>query len=356
MTQGEIRPEGEESILRREIFEQPDVLSRILDRERANAERLVAKWRGRGIHYVMIAARGSSDNAATYGKYLLGAMNGLPVASAAASLHTMYGARPDMSHALVIAVSQSGASPDILSVVEEARRQGAPTLAITNSEKSPLTTAADDVMLLHAGEEKSIAATKTYTSSVAALALLSAAWAGPGAPLMDELLHIPDRLREALLVEPKIKAVANALTKLAYCTVIGRGFNYATAYEVALKLKELAYLNAEPYSAADFLHGPIAMVDSNLYTLVISPSGRVYDNMVEFTDRLKAAGGRVVAISDRDDFLAMADVGLKMPEVPEWLSPLVAVVPGQLLALELAKAKGYNVDAPRGLTKVTRTV
>src|SRR6185369_4283137 len=139
-----------------------------------------------------------------YGKYLFGAHNGLPVASAAASLHTLYGARPDMSHALVIAVSQSGTSPDILSVVEEAKRQGAPTVAITNSERSPLASLAEDILPLHAGEEKSVAATKTYTASVAAFALISAAWAGPHAPLMEELLRIPDRTRETLAVEPKI--------------------------------------------------------------------------------------------------------------------------------------------------------
>src|SRR4051812_30436211 len=250
MTENPPTTGGGESILRREIFEQPEVLARVLDRERANAEKLVKKWRARGVHYVMLAARGSSDNAATYGKYLLGALNGLPVASAAASLHTMYGGRPDMSHALVIAVSQSGASPDILSVVEEAKKQGAPTLAVTNSENSPLAQMADDVLLLHAGEEKSVAATKTYTSSAAAFSLIAAAWAGPEAPFMNELLQMPDRIRETLKVEPRIKELAAPLASVPYCTVIGRGFNYATAYEVALKLKELAYLSAEPYSAA----------------------------------------------------------------------------------------------------------
>jgi glutamine---fructose-6-phosphate transaminase (isomerizing) len=345
-----------ESILRREIFEQPDVLERVLDRERKNAELLVKKWRQRGIHYIMIAARGSSDNAATYGKYLFGAHNGLPVASAAASLHTLYGARPDMSHALVMAVSQSGTSPDILSVVEEAKRQGAPTLAITNSEKSPLASLAEDILPLHAGEEKSVAATKSYTSSIAAFSLLSAAWAGPHAPLMEELVRMPDKIRETLKVENKIKTLTAALVNQAYCTVIGRGFNYATAYEVSLKLKELAYLSAEPYSAADFLHGPIAMVDQNLYTLVIAPTGRVFENMVEFTKRLKNEGGKVIAISDGDDLLALADVGLAIPVVPEWLSPLVSVIPGQLLALDLAHTKGYNLDQPRRLTKITKTV
>jgi glutamine---fructose-6-phosphate transaminase (isomerizing) len=342
--------------LRTEILEQPNVLATLLERESAHAETLARGWRTRGVKYVLLAARGSSDNAARYGHYVFGVNNGLPVASAAPSIHTLYGGHLDLQGALVIAVSQSGESPDILSVVDEARRQGSPTLAITNSERSTLASRAEDVMLLHAGEEKSIAATKTYTTSLAALALLSSVWPGAPAGLLAELGKLPEQLSQALAADPEIQSLSSRLQKLSHCIVIGRGYNYATAFEIALKLKELCYLSAEPFSSADFLHGPFALVDEHLRALMIAPSGAVYANVMEFAARFKKDGGRIVAISDRAEFIDFAEAGLLVPAVPEWLSPFIAVVAGQLLALELAQAKGIDFERPRGLTKVTRTV
>jgi glucosamine--fructose-6-phosphate aminotransferase (isomerizing) len=344
------------SILRKEIAEQPEVLARILDRERPNVARLSTKWRRQDIQYLTIAARGSSDNAATYAKYVFGALADLPVVQAAPSLHTLYESAPRLSHSLVLAISQSGESPDILAVVSDAKKQGSPTLAITNSPSSTLAKTADEVILLHAGEERSIAATKTFTASIGAIALFAAAWIGGGDKHLDELLTMPERLAQAIEVEPAVRELAASLLHIGHCAVIGRGYNYATAYEIALKLKELTYVGAEPYSSADFLHGPIAMVDEMLHAIVIAPSGRAHDSSVEFVERIRKEGGRLVAISDRAEFVALADAGIQTPSVPEWLSPMTAVVPGQLLALHLARAKGYDVDRPRRLTKVTRTV
>ncbi len=345
-----------ESNLRREILEQPEVLTRLIEGERANVARIVSKLRQREIVYITMAARGSSDNAALYGKYLFAAMLRLPVALAAPSLFTLYRQPPDLRQTLVIAISQSGESTDIVAVIEEARHQGVPTLAITNRVDSALAKAADDVILLHAGEEKSVAATKTFTSSLAALALLAGSWQETAAHL-DELARIPDKVAAALEVESDARALAEQLTNLTACVVFGRGFNYATAFELALKLKELAYVSAEPYSSADFLHGPVALVDENFRAVEIAPSGAVYENLIELAVRIKREGARLIAISDRTEFLQLAEAALKLPgDIPEWISPIVAIVPGQLFALHLTLAKGYAADQPRSLTKVTRTL
>jgi glucosamine--fructose-6-phosphate aminotransferase (isomerizing) len=351
-----VSPVVDPSILRREIGEQPEVLARILERERPNVARLCAKWRRQNIQYITIAARGSSDNAATYAKYVFGALADMPVVLAAPSLHTLYDAGPKLKGSLVLAISQSGESPDILAVVNDAKEQGSPTLAITNSPSSTLAKTADEVILLHAGPEESIAATKTFTASIGAIALFAAAWVGGGDQLLDELLMMPARIAETIEVEVAARALAALLLDVSHCPVIGRGYNYATAFEIALKLKELTYVGAEPYSSADFLHGPIAMVDEKLHAIVVAPSGRTLDSSIEFLGRIRREGGRLVVISDRQELIDMADVGIRIPTAPEWLSPLTAVVPGQLVALHLARAKRLDVDKPRRLTKVTRTV
>ena len=331
------------------------MLARVLDRERANVARLSTRWRRSDIQYLTIVARGSSDNAATYAKYMFGALADLSVVLAAPSLYTLYGAEPRLTHSIVLAISQAGESPDILAVVDAAKKQGVPTVAITNSPGSTLAKTSDDVILLHAGEERSIAATKTFTASLGAFALLGAAWLGSKISYLDELLAMPDLMAKAIAVERGVKTMATSLAGLNHCAVIGRGFNYAAAFEVALKLKELTYISAEPYSSADFLHGPVAMVDDKLHALVIAPSGRAHQNSVEFTDRIRE--GRPAHRHLRstgvprprrhgDSRARSARVGVSS----------LTVVPGQLLALHLARAKGYDVDRPRGLTKVTRTI
>lgn len=222
-----------------------------------------------------------------------------------------------------------------MAVLEKGQRQGAPTLAITNDPNSPLARRADYVIPLHAGEEKAVAATKTYMAQLTALALLSCA-------LGDD----PDRLaalrRAPLAVERVLdqeELIAGAVERYRYmetCVVLGRGYNYATAFEIALKLKELNYLIAEPYSSADFMHGPIAVVGSGFPALLIAPSGKMFDTTRDFTLELKSRGAELLIISDRQDLLAEAVTPLPLPEgVPEWLSPIVAVVPGQLFALHL---------------------
>lgn len=341
--------------LAREIAEQPEALGRLLDSEDDAVTRIAAALRARGVTSVMVAARGSSDNAARYAQYLFGVHHRLPVGLAAPSLVTQYGAPPRLRGALVIGISQSGQSPDIVAVLDAAREDGSPTMAITNDVSSPLAGRADHVIALHAGPERSVAATKTYVNSLAALALLSA-HLGQRADLVAALHRLPERIAAAVEGSTARVAALDAVSALGASLVIGRGFNYATAFEVALKIRELTGAGAVPYSSADVRHGPIASVGPGSPVLLVAPSGAVLPDLRAMVEPLRARGSRLVAVSDDAGLLSAVDEGLPLPpDVPEWLSPLVAVVPGQLLAARLAEEAGVDVDAPLGLHKVTET-
>jgi len=344
----------ETSHLYREIHEQPAALAALLRDERPIVAQLAAAIAARKVDYVVIAARGTSDNAGRYAQYLLGAVNGLMVTLATPSLYSIYKRPPRFGNALVLGISQSGKSPDIVSVLAEARRQGALTAAITNFPDSDLGRQAEHVIALHAGEERSIAATKTYTTSLAAIAALSAALAEDAA-MQAALAAMPDQLRDTLALSPEIGVIAERYRYMRDCVVLGRGFNYATAFELALKLKELTYTIAEPYSSADFMHGPLALIEHGFPAIVAAPSGVVLPEMQEFIRTLKQREAEVIAISDDADTLALARVPLRLPHaVPEWLSPLNAIVP-QLFAMHLAHVRDFDPDHPRGLRKVTET-
>jgi glucosamine--fructose-6-phosphate aminotransferase (isomerizing) len=343
------------SYLEQEILEQPEVLERLLEQERGTVEAVARAIRERAPRFVVLAARGSSDNAARYGQYLLGAVNGLPVALATPSLFTLYRRPPCLADALVVAVSQSGQSPDIVAVVEEGRWQGALTLAVTNDPTSPLARAAEWVVPLHAGAERSVAATKTYTASLLALGMLSAALAGDE-EMFTALRTVPGAIRQVISSAQTVCRASERYRYMEACVVVSRGYNYATAYEIALKLKELTYVLAEPYSSADFQHGPVALVEKGFPVIAVVPEGAVTAEMVDFLRRLREREAELVVISAREEVLSLAQTPLPLPEgIPEWLSPMVAVVPGQLFALGLTQARGLDPDQPRGLQKVTRT-
>jgi glutamine---fructose-6-phosphate transaminase (isomerizing) len=342
------------STLLAEIREQPEVLRRLIERY-PEIEALGRRLREREIRYVVIAARGTSDNAATYGKYLLGARNRLPVALAAPSLHTLYGAPPLLQGALVVGISQSGRSPDIVAVLDDARLQGSPTVAITNAPNAPLARAAEYVIDVGAGPEQSVAATKTYTAQLVALAMLSLALDSSDTQLA-ELTTLPLSVSETLELSESMGVRAARYRYMPHCAVVGRGFNYATAAEVALKLKELTYVGTTPYSSADMRHGPIAVVAEGYPVVVVAPAGRTLADMANLVSALRQRDAELVVISDQQDLLAQADTPLQLPEgLPEWLSPMVAVVPGQLLAYHLAVARRLDPERPRGLRKVTET-
>jgi glucosamine--fructose-6-phosphate aminotransferase (isomerizing) len=345
-----------ESQLFKEISEQGDALARLLDAETANVEQIAKAIHHSHINYITIAARGASDNAATFGKYLFSAFNQLPVALATPSLYTIYEMPPRLTGSLVVGISQSGESPDILAVIEQAKHQKTPTLAITNFGDSPLARAADMVILQHAGAELTIAATKTYTTQLLALAMLSVALTNDKNH-RREMETLPDAVTRTLSLNQVAEQAAARWRAISTCLVIGRGFNYATAFETALKLKELAYISAEPFSSADFMHGPIAMVQDAFPVIVVAPRGKVYQDLVAVARQLKQKGADVLIISDAPDTLALSSAPFTLPTpLPEWLSPLTAIIPGQLLAYHLTAAKGYDPDHPRGLTKVTRTL
>ena len=286
-----------------ELREQPEALERFLEAEQGNAVALARELVQADVRYLLIASRGSSGNAARYAQYLFAAANRLPTAFATPSVYTLYETSPRLDGALAIAISQSGAFPDVVAVLTEARRQGRPTLAITNDPASPLAEAAEWTLPLHAGEERAVAATKTYLNSVAAVALLSAA-----------LARSEERLRE--------------LTGIAF----------------------------EPWSPPDLLHGPIAALKPGRPVVVVAPSGPTLASMRDFVDKVYERGPEVIMISDDEELLGAAQTALPLVEtVPEWLSPLLTVVPGQLAALRLATLRGIDVDRPLGLTKVTLT-
>jgi glucosamine--fructose-6-phosphate aminotransferase (isomerizing) len=342
--------------LKSEIFEQPAVLEQLLERQTATAREVATAIRGREIRFVMIAARGSSDNAALYAGYLWGSRNRLPVALATPSLFTLYRTPPRLDGALVVGISQSGRSPDIAGVLAEGRRQGALTLAITNDPASPLAAEADLVLDTGTGPELSIAATKTYTAQLFTVALLSAALDG-NRERWKELERVPERVLKALELDESIAGAVAAYRDMTRCVVLGRGFHYATAHEWALKLEELTYVVAEPYSSADFQHGPVAIVSRGFPVLAVASGGAAFEDIAALAAGLVAERGvDLVAISDQDRLLHLARTPLRLPAgVPEWLSPIVAAVPAQQFTWHLAHAMGRDPEAPRGLSKVTKT-
>lgn len=343
--------------LKSEIFEQPDVVQRVLDTQMDVARQIAAAFRGRDLRYVFIAARGTSDNAAVYAKYVWGMFNRLPVALAAPSLFTLYDQPPLLRDTLVMGISQSGQSPDVVSVLAEGRRQGVPTVAVTNESGSPLAQAADYVLNIQAGEEKAVAATKTYTSSLMALAMISAALSDDKNQLA-ELARAPQAMQAALGLDEAIEAGIAHFREMTRCVVLGRGFNYATAFEWALKLKELTYTVSEPYSPADFRHGPIAMVERGFPVMVVAPKGKVLDDQLDLLDTLVTKHAAYPAvISDDERALAFGKMALRLPDgLPEWITPLVSIVPAQLFCYHLTRVRGLDPEAPRGLTKVTETL
>ena len=342
--------------LRDEIFEQPERLACLLASQKQTVGEIARVIHARGIQYVFLAARGTSDNAGRYANYLWGIQNGLPMALATPSLFTYYQHPPRLKGALVVGISQSGKSPDIVSVLSEGRQQGCLTLAITNAPDSPLAQVADLHLDIQAGPERAVAATKTYSAELMALAMLSAALADSNT-LWDELAQVPRWVEQELQLDGELARMAQRYRYMRQCVVLGRGYNYATAFEWALKLKELTYTIAEPYSSADFLHGPIAMIEPGFPVMAVAPQGRVYASMLEVLIRLcREQQAELVIVSDSQEALTLAQSPIPLPPgIPEWLTPLVSILPAQLFTYHLTQVKGLDTERPRSITKVTET-
>ena len=339
-----------------EIHEQPQAIRKLLNSQGEAIATIAGQVRAHGIEYIYLAARGTSKNAGRYAQYLIGAVNRLPIALAPPSLFSIYHHPPLLKNALVIGVSQSGRSPDIISVIEEARRQEVVSMAVTNSPVSPMADAAEFILDISCGPEVAVAATKTYTNSLAALALFSAELA-ENAEMKRALENVPAWMEEMLGREDEIAQQAASFCSMNHCVVLGRGYNYATVNEWSLKMKELSGVMAEPYSSADFLHGPIAMVKGDFPVLNVAPSGIAYPPLYELLRRLREERrAEIYSITDRDEVLQLSRAGQRLPQgIPEWLTPLIAIIPGQLFAYHLTRYKGLDPDNPSGLSKVTET-
>lgn len=339
-----------------EIREQPEAAARFLDRRLAGVRAIADQVRERDPRFILIAARGSSDHAAIYAQYVFGIRNRLPVALAAPSMFSMYAAPPRIADALVIGISQSGESPDIVAVLEEARRQGAPSIAVTNAPSSPLAAVADHVLPLEAGPELAVAATKTYTGQLLAIGSLSAALPGPGAEEAErDLRGVPTALESALTTEALAAAAARRLRAMPRAVVIGRGYDYATARELALKIQELTHVMAHAWSSADFEHGPLALLEPGFPVLAVVPDDVAGDGLLPLLRRTRDEHrAELVVISSRTDAADLAPIAVPVA-LPPWLAPIASIVPGQLLAHHLAKARGLDTERPRSISKVTLT-
>lgn len=344
------------SLMLQEIAEQPAALHKTMVEERGKVERLGAYLRERDIDLIVLVARGSSDNAALFGRYLLEVTTGIPVSLSAPSVHTLYHAKLNLKHALVVGVSQSGEGEDINRVLENARACGAHTVGITNEADSTMTGVVDETLLMHGGRERSVAATKTFTGQMLHFHMLAAALAGAKDARLD-YERIPDMAARALELRPQVEELVERYVFMENCVVVGRGLLYANAYEMALKLMETCYVVAERFSSADFLHGPLAMVERHFPVFLFAPPGVTLDSTRTLIERLKELRADTLAITGDEAAASNCTRALRMPEdIDEFLAPIPYIIPAQLFAALLADAKGLNPDAPRSLAKVTRTL
>lgn len=338
------------ALMAAEIAEQPHSLARLLDDGLAGIGRVAERIRVWGPRFVLLAARGTSDHAALYGKYLVEITLGLPAGLASPSTLTAYGAKPDLSDVLWVAVSQSGGSPDLVESTAAARRAGALTVAVTNAAASPLAEAAEEHVDVMAGPERAVAATKSYTSQLLALYLLVDAWrggAGAAAKPLPDLAAQVLGTGDALAVAARYRFVERLVTT-------GRGYAYPTAREAALKLMETSYLSAHAFSGADLLHGPLALIDQDRPVLAVVPHGTGGEALRPVLDRLRNRGADLCVIGDPASADGAAAL-LPLPFVDEQLAPVLQILPLQQLAHAMAVARGYDPDAPRGLAKITET-
>ncbi|MDQ6786555.1 MAG: SIS domain-containing protein [Acidobacteriota bacterium] len=341
------------SLMLQEIEEQPEVLEKTIRAESAKVERLGKFLRQKDIDLIVLAARGSSDNAALFGRYLLEVLTGIPVSLAAPAVYTLYKEKPKLNRALVVGVSQSGEGTDINQVLETAKESGAFTIGITNEAESAMGKIADETLLIHAGREKSVAATKTYTGQMLYFYMLANA-------LSDNKIsfeRIPQFAAQSLQLKDEIKTLVERYVFMENCVVVGRAMNYGNAFELALKLMETCYVVAERFSSADFFHGPLAIVERRFPVILFAPQDVTRSGSIDLLKRLQELKADCLTITNDDEIASLSSRSLRMPkEIDEFSSPIPFIIPAQLFAAFLSEAKGINPDAPRSLSKVTKTV
>lgn len=343
------------SVMLKEILEQPQALERTFRAERAHALEFTKFAQKQNFRLVVLVARGTSDNAARFARYLTELTTGLPASLSAPSVHTHYHARLNYRNALVVGISQSGEGTDVNMVLEAAKRQGAYTLGVTNESRSTMAKLVDDVFVVRAGKQRSVAATKTYTGQLMIFYLLAAAL---GSQITcSSVSEIPDRVKQTLELRPEIEEVVERYRYMDHCVVVARGINYANAFEFALKLMETCYVIAERFSSADFLHGPIALIERNFPAFVLMPPGKTFSHLKKLTERLRGLRAEIIAFSSPTARIPAATRVIRIPgSIPEIYTPIPYIVPGQIFAALLAEVKGLDPDKPRSLNIVTRTI
>jgi glucosamine--fructose-6-phosphate aminotransferase (isomerizing) len=298
-----------------EILEQPQALTRTFQAERTHALEFMKSTRQRNFRLVVLVARGTSDNAARFGRYLTEITTGVPVSLSAPSVHTLYRAQVDYRQALVVGISQSGEGPDINMVLEAAKRHGGYTVGITNEKNSTMAKLVDEVFLVHAGKQRSVAATKTYSGQLMVFYLLAAALGT--AISLESVSEIPDRVKETLNLIPELRDLVERYRYMDHCVVVGRGINYCNVFEFALKLMETSYVIAERFSAADFLHGPIALIEHDFPAFMFMPPGKTFADLRQLAARLGKLRAEVVAISSPAARIPAATRLIRVPwEIP----------------------------------------
>ena len=343
------------SLMLQEIGEQPDALEKTIAEEREKLRRVAESVIKKDVDLIVLVARGSSDNAALFGRYLLEITTGIPVSLSAPSVHTLYHAKLNLRRALVIGVSQSGEGEDINRVLENARARGAFTIGITNEPKSSMVKLVDETLLMRGGHERSVAATKTFTGQMMLFYMLAAALSQDRNSIDYE--RIPEFTARALEQKPAIVELVQRYVFMENCVVVGRGLAYANAYEFALKLMETCYVVAERFSSADFLHGPVAMIERHFPVFLFAPPGVMLAGTKDLIGRLRELRADTLAITSDLEAASISSRSIIMPrEIDEFLAPIPYIIPAQLFAGLLAEAKGLDPDQPRSLSKVTRTL
>lgn len=348
--------EGKMYSMLEEINQEPQTIEKIIEKERENIKNICRKIKEREIKFVICVARGTSDNACTYGRYLFEYVNRVPVSLCAPSIYTLYKVSPCLNNCLVIGVSQSGEAPDVRIVLNKAKQQGALTLGIVNNRGSLIAKEAEEVIYLHAGKEKSVAATKTYVASLVAFSLISGYLVG-NKNIEKELKNCAKIIEKILKRKEEIKGIIEGYRFMDKCVVLGRGLNYSTALETGLKFKETSYIVAEAYSAADFLHGPIAMLNQTIPVFVYAPEDATFESMKDICLKVKERNPEMIIVSSNKEICKFARSSFYIPEkVKDIYTPIVYITIGQLMAYYLSLSRGLDPDNPRGLNKITRTI
>lgn len=343
------------TIMLKEINSQPVVLEKILDKNHNKIKKLCNEIKERGIEFVYIAARGTSDHAAVYAKYIMEIYTGIPVAFAAPSVITVYGGKPKLKNALVIGISQSGKAEDVHEVMMHAKEQGALTVAVTNYENSPIAKEGDYHLSCWADEEISVAATKTFTAQMMAMAMITAELS-ENKNIYEQLKGVPDKIEEYLKNYGIEDRIIKKHKEMDECFVLSRGMNYSIALEGALKIQETCYVRAKAYAMSDFYHGPLALLDKKIPVIVIAPEGKTSPDTVEMMKILDNYGIITMAITNNPKVSDMADETIAIPKgLSDFISPFITAAAVQLFACKLSLEKGLNPDSPRNIKKVTIT-